>query len=180
MAKTPRLDPYLRLIYRLYEALYLLDILGKVRGPHQVTNLDFSMIFAVRRRFLKNLAFLCDYKKGGPTSTAVAIEDGQKCNTFWIASNEGPDEAVLNFVTSVIAKAKAFHEEPEAEKVSAEVDLTRLCVDFASSRIKKQSHGLSSSAGRCRKFINEAMPDVQGKRTSKNVANSHSQLRIVF
>lgn len=166
MARTPRLDPYLRLIYRLYEASYLLDILGRVRGPHHVTNLDFSTIFAVRRRFLKNIAFLCDYKKGGPTSTAVAIEDGEKCNTFWIASNEGPQEAVLEFVMSVISKAEAFHKEPDDKKVSAEVDLTRVCVDFASSRIRKQSHGLSSSAGRCRQFIMEAMPDMQGKEKS--------------
>lgn len=180
MAKTPRLDPYLRLIYRLYEALYLLDILGRVRGPHHVTNLDFSTIFAVRRRFLKNIALLCDYKKGGPTSTAVAIEDGQKCNTFWIASNEGTDGAVLDFVTSVIAKTKALHKEPDDKKVSAEVDLIRLCVDFASSRIRKQSHGLSSSAGRCREFIMEAMLDMQGEKKSKEVVHSHSQLTIVF
>lgn len=163
MAKTPRFDPYLKLIYRLYEALYLLEILGRVRGPHNVTNLDFSTIFAIRRRFLKNLAFLCDYTKGGPTTAAVAIEDGQSCNTIWVASNEGPEEAVRIFLTTVITKARAYHREPDDQKVNTEADLTNICVDFASSRIKKQARGLSSSTRRCRQFIIDALQDQQGK-----------------
>lgn len=166
MAKTPRFVPYSKLIYRLYEALYMLDILKhNILGPHHVANLDFSTLLAVRRRFLGNIAFFCDYTKGGRTSTAVAIEDGRICNTFWVSSNEGPQEEVRTFVESVITKAKAFHAIPDDQKAEAEIDLTGQCINFALSRIRKQAHGLSNSAQSCRKFITATMTDQQGERS---------------
>lgn len=167
MAKTPRMDAYLRLIYRLYEALYLLDILGRVRGLHHVETLDFSTLLAMRRRFLRNMAFLCDYKKGGASSAAVAVEDRKDCNVFWIASNEGPPEGVGTFLKSVIMAAKAFFTMPADQKPEAALDLTNKCVDFASSRIKKQAHGLSSSARRCREYITAHMVDQRGEWSSE-------------
>lgn len=163
MGKTPRLNPYFRLIYRLYEALYLLAILGRVRGPHSTTNLDLSTLLAVRRRFQKNIAFLGDYKKGGPSSTAVAVEDREDCNVFWIASNEGSSEETRTFLKAVIVAAKAFHTMPDDQKTKARFDLTHKCVNFASSRINKQAHGLSSCARKCRAHITAHMIDQHGE-----------------
>lgn len=164
MGKTPRLDAYLRLIYRLYEALYLLEIMGRVRGPHHVAKLDFSTLLAVQRRFLKNLAFLCDYKKGGPSSTAVAVEDCENSNVFWLASNEGPSEEIRTFLRSILMKAKASCTMPNDQKHRTEIDLISQCVELASSRIKKLAHGLSSSAKKCQEYLTANMADQRGER----------------
>lgn len=153
MARTPRLDKYYRLLSRLYEVLYLLNILGKIRRPHHVTTLDFSTPLASRRRFLNNLAFLCDYMKGGPSTSSLALQDRPDCNVFWISSNEGPSDSVLEFLRSVIATVKHFHAIPEEEKAEVEEHLLQRCVDFCTKRIKKQAHGLASSVRTCQNSL---------------------------
>ncbi|KAF3765789.1 hypothetical protein M406DRAFT_339143 [Cryphonectria parasitica EP155] len=159
MAKTPRLNPYHRLICRLYEALFLLYILGGVRGPHLIAHLDLSTTLAIQRRFLKNLAFLCDYKKGGPTTVAVAVENRHDCHLFWISSNEGPSEAVVSFLKSIIQSVKAFQVLSEDQKNQAENELMSTCVDFARLRVKKQAHNLVNLVTKCQKYITENFID---------------------
>lgn len=165
MAKTPRFDPYLKLVFRLFEALYLLGQLGRVRGPQLVAAFD-SSILARRRRFLKNLAFLCDYLKGGPSSTALAVEDRADRNVFWISSNapEDPSKDTRGFLESVITAAKNFHRIPDDQKARAEYILTRKCVEFASVRVKKEAHGVSSSAKKCRLFLEQQLAHKKGEK----------------
>lgn len=172
MAKTPRMDPYLRLIYRLYEALNLLDLLGRVRGPQRIVAFDSSTL-AIRRRFLKNLAFLCDYMKGGPSSTAVAVEDRANCNVFWISSNEEPSEDTRKFLEFVITTVKNSHALTESQKTQAENSLARKCVEFASMRVRKQARGLSSSARLCRQYLATHLIDHKGEssRTCRSMEN---------
>ncbi|KAJ5817145.1 hypothetical protein N7447_009378 [Penicillium robsamsonii] len=64
-AGPPRFDRYQKLLARLYESLFLLKALGQTRGEHttQLTSPDLPM--EKRRRFLQNLAYVCDFKKGG-------------------------------------------------------------------------------------------------------------------
>lgn len=163
MAKTPRLDVYYRIICRLYEALYLLHILGKVRGPHLLANPNFSTILATRRRFLRNIAFLCDYKKGGPSTTSIAVEDRHDCNLFWVASNEEPPDSVLEFLRSVLEVVRGFPSLSEEQRSNVEQDLEVKSVIFATKRIKNQAQGLASSARRCREYVTTHLPDEKGE-----------------
>lgn len=151
MAKTPRFDRYNKLLSRFYEALYLLHLLGRTRGPRIITNLNPTNIADTRRRFLKNLATVCDYRKGGPSTTAIAIEDRQDCNVLWVSSNEGPKEKVLTFLEEVLGAIKTFSELPQDRQASAEEDLMRKCVEFADKRIGQQARDLRASARKCRK-----------------------------
>lgn len=180
MGKTPRLDQYLRLIFRFYEALYLLDTLGRVRGTHHTANLDLSTKLGRRWRFLKNLAFLCDYMKGGPSTAAVAVEDRADCNVFWISSNEGPSDAIGLFLNSVITAVKQFHVLPEDQKAQAEHDLTVKCVEFASKKVKKQAHGLSNSARKYRQTITASLDKSQGESEFCSFRGAQNHLRFAL
>lgn len=162
MAKTPRFDAYYRLISRLYEALYMLRILGRVRGPHRIANLDVSTARGVRRRFLKNLAFLCDYTKGGPSTAALAVEARSDCNMFWLSSNEGPSEAVLDFLKSMIQDVKASSALSGGQRPEAENILILKCIEFARKRVTKQAKGLSSSVRLCLGYLATEMANGNG------------------
>lgn len=149
-AKTPRFDPYQKLFYRLYEAILLLATLNKSQGPHLIRYHDASDILAIRRRFLDNLAFICDYKKGGDTATALAVEDTQEHFMFWIAMNTVPDENtnVVRFLRAVLYILRGAAALPVEETGELENAVLRLCIDFAGRRLFKVSRMLSSAAKR--------------------------------
>src|ERR1700710_3026498 len=75
-----------------YEAHALLEALGKVRGdrieeadpqyPPHVKN-----IVSLRREYLRDLAYLCDYGNAAHTTTAIALEERGNHITYWLASN---------------------------------------------------------------------------------------------
>lgn len=163
MARTPRFDPYERLIYRFYEAIYLLSLLGNTRGPHVATIFDPSSLIAVRRRFLKNLALLCDNLKGGDSTASIAVQDRHDCFVFWVSSNEGPGDRVLEFLRSVLEDIKAFVRSTQDDGRDVENDLVRKCVQFSQKRIRCQARSLVNCARRCRGHLLENRTDNQSK-----------------
>jgi hypothetical protein len=157
----PRLDAYLRLIARFFEAVIVLFILGRVQGPHLTTPHDASSNTATRRRFLRNLCSVCDYAKGGPSTTAIAVENCQDCIKFWVASNEGPSAKVISFLDSVLSLLRRMPGLTASESRDKEVELLSACTTFASMRLKKLCKALSTTAARCRKYLEEH-PEVDG------------------
>lgn len=71
----PRFDPYHKVLSRFYEPLVLLRLLGQSRGNHQPKPHDVNAGQAVRRDFLRNLSYICDFEKGGDTCTAIGLAD---------------------------------------------------------------------------------------------------------
>ncbi|EXA35184.1 hypothetical protein FOVG_13945 [Fusarium oxysporum f. sp. pisi HDV247] len=82
-------NKYQKLIARLYEAMIMLWIEQPIQGPHITANHDNISLIASRRRFMTGLAYICDWDKGGSTTTSIAVQDSEDTNTFWVASNEG-------------------------------------------------------------------------------------------
>lgn len=163
MARTPRFDRFERLIYRFYEAIYLLSLLGNTRGLHVATVFDSSNFIAVRRRFLKNLAFLCDNVKGGNSTASIAVQDRPDCFVFWVSSNGGPSDRVLVFLRSVLEDIKAFVRSSQDVERDFENDLVRKCVLFSHKRMRSQAHSLVNCAQRCRDHLLENRTDNQSE-----------------
>lgn len=170
MARTPRFDPYERLIYRFYEAIYLLSLLGHTRGPHVATIFDPSSLIAVRRRFFKNLALLCDNLKGGESTASIAVQDRHDCFVFWVSSNEGPSDSVLVFLRTVLQDIKDFVRSTQDDGTDVENDLIRKCVQFSQRRMRSQARSLVNCARRCRFHLLENRTDNQ----SENPAHAGS------
>lgn len=86
----PRTDAYLRLLHRLHEPLTLLKMaLGKhTLGPHLVNHHEPANLAATRRRFLRNLAYTCDFSKGGKSVASIGAEEREECFVLWLALNE--------------------------------------------------------------------------------------------
>ncbi|KAF4980989.1 hypothetical protein FZEAL_3104 [Fusarium zealandicum] len=153
----PRLNPYNKILSRLFEFLALFCILKKVDGPHSIT-LDPPNLQA-RRRFLRNLCFICDYQKGGDTTTAIAVQ--ARPVKFWVAMNSTPNYQALAFLAGILDELKGVPEAPEAEHDSIADVVKQKCASFAAPRLKKECKILSNAARDCEKYLEAHAADVQ-------------------
>jgi hypothetical protein len=110
---------------------------------------DPSLELAQRRKFLRNLAFVCDFKKGGNTCTAVGLEDSETCYKFWIASNSSIDK-IIKFANKALSHLKGTA--TTLGNHSAELDkaeFTKFCLEFAVSRVRKERQCLIHAIKLC-------------------------------
>lgn len=145
----PRLDKYQRLLHRLYEALIMLCMKCPFQGPHLTSNDEPVNLTACRRRLTKNLAYTCDFDKGGSRTTSIGIEDSEKCYIFWVASNKlDEDTPVVAFLTAILQRLQEVSQQsnPDQMWLKAQEDACiKQCIDFSSQRIKKETRLLSNS-----------------------------------
>lgn len=104
----PRLDPYQRLLGRFYEQLFLLNALGQTRDNHTTSSWELDATRARRRRFLQNLCYICEFKKGGSACTAIGLEELDTCYNFCVASNNETDK-IATFLQNVLNVLRAIH-----------------------------------------------------------------------
>ena len=148
---TPRLDNYTRLLHRLYEPMFCLKILtgSAPLGPHLVANYEPNNPISVRRRFLKNLAYFCDFRKGGETTASIAVEEREHCFVFWLALNDGnrhastQEDSSVGFLTGVLTRLQHLLVQSDIARAEAETEFLEYCVVYASSRITKEAKALS-------------------------------------
>ncbi|KAL2871437.1 nucleic acid/nucleotide deaminase domain-containing protein [Aspergillus lucknowensis] len=144
----PRLNPYHRLLARFYEPLFLLKALGETRGGHSNELPSRDADQERKRTFLKNLAYVCDFEKGGETTTAIALEELPDCYRFWVASNKGAEELV-DFLNKVLNTLRRAGSSASLDPQAIERNLVQDCVDFASRRIAKERKFLQREAEKC-------------------------------
>ncbi|KAI1661202.1 hypothetical protein F4813DRAFT_346782 [Daldinia decipiens] len=160
------MDPYSRLLRRFYEPLILLRVLGQTRGTHTLVSQDDksqSRQFR-RRRLLRNLSYLCDYEKGGDTTSSIALEDTDQCYIFWIASNTArAGNRNLGFLKASLEQIRHIIVLKEEQRSPLEVRFTRAWVNFAERRVKKEVKLLSRAINECKRYINKenSVPDSQ-------------------
>lgn len=148
----PRFDPYYKLLSRLYEVLVILLLLGQSRGEHTSRPINSNEATASRRRFLQNLAYICDFEKGGITCTAIGLEECETCYRLWLASN-GENDQTTKFLQKALAFLQSISEVQETyvtESYVTESDyLPKLCIEFAAKRIGKERKCLVRAATQC-------------------------------
>ncbi|GKZ26025.1 hypothetical protein AbraIFM66951_003203 [Aspergillus brasiliensis] len=145
----PRLDAYKRLLGRFYEPLFLLRVLGQTRGQHTVGPPDHSLEQARRRKFLRNLAYVCDFTKGGSSCTAIGLEDSETCYNFWIASNASGDK-IVEFAKNALGHLKRTTRiTGDFDEGQDKANFTSFCLNFAISRVKKERQCLFQAIKQC-------------------------------
>ncbi|KAF4963285.1 hypothetical protein FSARC_8687 [Fusarium sarcochroum] len=157
----PRLDKYNKILSRLFEFLALFFILKRIDGPHVVTTQAPTDPQGIRRRFLKGLSFICDYQKGGDTTTSIALESKQNGVVFWIAANLTPYDNVLAFLSDILRDLRRGPKVTEADRQALKDRLTRRSVDFAASRLKKECKFLARAANSCEKYLKTNAAAIQ-------------------
>ncbi|RFU32400.1 hypothetical protein B7463_g3900, partial [Scytalidium lignicola] len=130
---------------RFYEALTMLAILDKNQGERQdedePADLDDNFLdletAKLRRSFLKSLAYLCDYDKGGDTVTAIALEQLHDKVIYRFASNinrkQKNGDKSLEFLKEVLGTLRVVDRRNCDNSVS---EIFTKAVNFSSERIK--------------------------------------------
>lgn len=149
----PRLDSQERLLHRFYEPLVLLYTLERTRGepakPWRPSrkHLSYLPLTDLRRIFLNELAYVCDYDKGGETVTAIGLQCTPEKQIIWAATNSGPRAKVIEFLNSLLTQL--MRTATHAESNSLETDLASQCINFATQRVKKYRSLLRPLLRRC-------------------------------
>lgn len=169
----PRLDAHNRLLCRFYEPLALLHILdpnGDKRIPRCPSqDLITSSLHPqeLRRTFLEQLAYVCDFVKGGDTVTAIALEAHPSGATYWIASNKEPNEGVILYVHEIL-KLLGNLSSPSSEgsRKTLEDRIASKCVQFNARRVKAYQTLIRKPLKICLEILNKSKEDEGMSSTS--------------
>ena len=151
----PRFDPYHKVLSRFYEPLVLLQLLGKSRGNHQPKPHDLNAGQALRRDFLRNLSYICDFEKGGDTCTAIGLADLGACYRLYVASNKGQAK-IAEFLTAVLGLLHDLYKLRGPEQAQKEAEFVNFCVDFAEKRVRKEKNCLFRAVDACSRKLSHS------------------------
>ena len=130
-------DPYSKLLNRFFESLILLRVMGQTRGKHTAGSPDRNEEESRRRRFFRNLSYLCDHDKGGSTCTAIAVEATESCYNVWVAVNQH-SHSISTFLEKFLANlARLVSITSPKEFEALQKSIMTDCLKFASLRIQK-------------------------------------------
>jgi hypothetical protein len=150
---TTQANPYAKLINRFYEPLILLRKLGQVRGERTSAEQFSGSEKCIKRRFLRNLSYICDYKKGGGTTTAMALSDCPEKQIFWVASNEDASIKIAPFLEEFLGELESLSKIDANRQNLEQRRLERRCIEFASARVKEEFKLLNSVSNECIEFL---------------------------
>jgi hypothetical protein len=152
----PRTDPTNRLLHRFYEPLVLLRVLDPTRGmqnSHLSQDSKPDTLQDLRRKFLDQLSWTCDYKSGGDTVTAIAAEANPEGTIFWLAANTDPTKKVRPHLELILKQLEQSFNASEQETEELELSLTARCIEFSKDRVKYYSRKLCFFIGECVKLL---------------------------
>ena len=153
--KKPRLDPRERQLSRFYEPLVLLYTLGSTRGEHTAAalspdeNICELPLKELRRRFLSELAYVCDYDKGGDTATAIGLESTPQRYVFWVGANTNPQKRIVPFLETLLAKLRDISTAATSKAPEEADNIAIECIKFGTPRINKYRQHLNPLLRRC-------------------------------
>ncbi|EMD66388.1 hypothetical protein COCSADRAFT_169339 [Bipolaris sorokiniana ND90Pr] len=161
----PRIIPQERLLSRFYEPLVLLYTLGRTRGDHvraatpSQKDIAHLPLLDIRRMFLNDLAYMCDYDKGGETVTAIGLQSTPQKHIFWVASNTGSKAKTIEFVRSILAQI--IHISAASKASQPATELASQCIAFSTLRIKKYRNLLKPLLRKCTLYLAKIGQEVE-------------------
>ena len=165
---------------RFYEPLVLQDALGRTRGDHiprsplDDSDEPYSDEWRLRRQFIESLAFICDYKKGGTTVTAVALEETPAATVFWVVSNDGVTTEVTTFLEDMLRDLAHVNEVDATSLKETEENIFTRIVDFGKERVQAYGQFLQKPLEKCLGVI-----EASGNGSQEEKGRSVSPLRVV-
>jgi len=145
-----------KLMMRFYEPLVLQHVLGPTRGDRiqcePLDSLDESDLdnWNLRRSFLNHLAYICDFKKGGATVTAIALEQRPAGVVFWIVANANVDDNVVKALKEILNGLAGLDGTTGDEQAAAVEERTFRCAaELGMPRVKVYWQSMQKSLRKC-------------------------------
>ncbi|KAM0364009.1 hypothetical protein ACHAPK_011032 [Fusarium culmorum] len=149
----PRTNKYTRILARLFEFLAIFHILKRANGLHTAISQLPTDLQTVRRRFLTSLCYLCDYRKGGKTTTSIGLESLNDGVVFWVAANLSPNDDVLTFISTILENLRAEPNSTVTDRETLTAMITVRSIQFAAPRLRKERRMLARAARSCESYL---------------------------
>jgi hypothetical protein len=137
-----RRDSKSRLLHRFYEPLVLLDVLDPTRGKRNSrlsSDLGSDSSYNLWCRFLDQLSWMCDYKRGGDTVSAIAAEETTNGPTFWLAANKNSEKKAKPHLEWILGQLESL---PGRVIKEVEEEILIRCIKFSENKVKNYSRKL--------------------------------------
>lgn len=158
-------DP-LRAVDDFYDGLYIYRLLQAEHersikaGRLPIPQHDRASSRNSWQSLLDNLCLLCDTRRGGETTVAIAVEDRQGCHIFWAATQAKDKHTLRHYLSSLLqtmqdsTRAAAADSAPFAEAI----------LITAVRQSKQRIHNYASK-------LKSAVEDLQRIRIDDNIPN---------
>ncbi|RVX73268.1 hypothetical protein B0A52_02910 [Exophiala mesophila] len=153
-----RNDANSKLLSRFYAPLTLLKVLDPCRGAQQpdlTADTSSNEQATLWRDFLDQLAYLCDFEKGGDTVTAIAVQRNAEYPIFWLATNCPRPKTrtkARKHLSLVLGLLDEIHT-TQKPVFDVENDILSRCLASSSQRIKVYSSFLMKAIGEARRLL---------------------------
>ena len=155
---------------RFYEPLILQHVLGPTCGDRiqcePLDTLDESELdnWNLRRSFLGRLAYICDFKKGGATVTAIALEQRPAGVVFWVVANENVKGNVVKVLEKILKGLAGLDGTTGDEQAAMVEDETFRCAaELGMPRLESYWHSMQVSLRECLKVLENEPENEQNK-----------------
>ena len=139
---------------RFYEPLILLLAYGKSQREHVKLNDALSegdlsgSNNSLCKKFLDELAYICDYSPSGDTVAAIAIQDGPQ-PTYWVAANASQGSKVKPFLLNILQLLAQVYKASEEHVVKLEHQISDCAILFSAQRLRRYKYKLKRAVEAC-------------------------------
>ncbi|KAM3462966.1 hypothetical protein MY5147_009739 [Beauveria neobassiana] len=146
--RKPRCDPYPRLMARFYEPYFLLCSLGRTRNSYTEYPRSGSRQQEMRREYMRNLAFICDGKKGRYTFTAFSVAEVDGAYVFCLAS-PSPRKCKIMLERSIGTLVEYAITADNKKKKRTVQKFLRKCIEHAKKRVSAYINDVKAAIPAC-------------------------------
>ncbi len=146
---------------QFYPKLVLLQALKKPVSEHRPREAAPDQVSEDRRDFLDSFGYLCDYKKGGGSVTAPALEKRPESNFLWLAANEGITMEVKEYAKTILIQLKNVDPTNQAD---VEDEILQRAVKLCFPRIEVYRLEMVRRVVSCRRRLAKEEPDDASER----------------
>lgn len=154
-----------RPLCRSYEPLVLLYTLGSTDEDyiHTMLPTEEDTLYlppkTTMRKFLEDIAYVCDYDIGHDTVTAIGMQSSSQKNILWIASNSPPARQIISFVNARLNDVKQISTAVGIDQRTRTEKFIETCVEFAAPQIEDEMSRLLAAFQRCKTYLEEHHQD---------------------
>ncbi|EAS36470.3 uncharacterized protein CIMG_01824 [Coccidioides immitis RS] len=151
---------YPKLERRLYEPLVLVHVIDPVRGVrfNNTNDTTDDTLDKLRRSFINGIATICDFRKGGDTVTAAALQATPEHTVIWLSANKTPSAKTVNYLEGILA---ILTEVTVEKRSSTSEEIIRRIIEFCEPRLSHYCNELVKELPKCLNKIKSLEEAVQ-------------------
>ncbi|KAH0562342.1 hypothetical protein GP486_002968 [Trichoglossum hirsutum] len=173
-----------KLWHRLYEPLILLSAYGKSQGKHVKSDETSSEGYldggnkTLRKKFLDELAYICNYSPSGGTEAAIAIQDGPQL-IYRVAANTNQGLKVKPLLSDILQFLGQVYDASEERVSTLKLQISDRTVMFSARRLRCYRTMLRNTIKTCIPMLEKQNTEEANALKEWLISFSNSDLDLI-